>query len=1853
MNIKMVKLRLDNRMIFMQFLLVIYFVFVGCMFCGEIVNAADLTMGDYTYSTYDSMGTGWMITSYTGNDMVVDIPDNINGSPVLAIGAEAFKDCDQMVDIYVPSSVVEIADGAFSGCSDLQRVIWLTDIFGLEYVVADNIFEGCSEARIILREQSTLFSYIQKTVIPYELDINTSLIGYAYSRLDDGTISFEGFYNVDETNCKQLVIPDTIGGLEVTEIKDVYFHSYDMDMNELEISLIIPNTVTRIDENAMSWGYYDELNISKANDYFIVDNNTLYDITKEKLVALGKYTKKSYTVRDGVKYIYEGALSACGSETIILPASIDDLSNGALHNCYLLSAVLIDEDNANYKSINGVVYSKDGKEIVAYPAAMTNALYTIASGTEIIGEKAFYNGKNLTSISIPDTVTTIEEEAFYNSKITTIVIPDSVTSIGKSAFERSALKSVTLSNNISCIDDSVFENCSYLKEMVVPQGVKSIGKRAFYYCNQMKTITLPDTLEIIDEDAFAYCRILNGIVLPESLHTINKYAFYYCEGLTEIELPNSISTFGSNIFSYCTKLTNVSLPSSLKIIPSYIFSNCTKLCNIVLPKSIEEIGSNAFSGCNSLSEIVFPEGLQKIGSSAFGKCIGLTIIEFPDSLVSIGDSAFSGCTAVTDIIFPVDLSSIGSNAFSGCIGLSSITMPANLKTTGRAIFSGCTNLKTVGFMTGITEIKDYMFYGCNGISIIAIPNTVTKIGEYAFANISTLGVVLIPDSVTSIGNNNFIYCSSDIVVFVEEGSAAETYVKNKKINYSYMDETDNSDYEYTLLDDGTYCITKYNGTSTVANVPMQINGILVTEIGNKAFYENKIVEEIVLPLSVVAIGDDAFTKCVNLSKCTFTNNVSKIGARALKGCTSLTSLSLPTSLSVISEEMIQGCTNLTKVIIGSKVTIIEKLAFSECKSLINVSMPGALKTIGEEAFSKCTSLENLVVGTGVTTIGISAFNGCSKLKSVELPTSNFFSTIPDYAFKDCVTLEQVTLHNSIHEISENAFEGCVNLKEFITENCFHYKAIEGILCDSSGTRIVIWPMGLFNGTSETDNPEEKAIVIPEGITTISETIFQNNSQITSVTIPSTVTYINFNAFKGCTNLTEYIVAEGNTKYASSDGSILSVDKSSLISCPTGIKDQYVLPESVASFNRTSFMNCTQLTEIVLHDGVTQIPEYAFANCTALTKVVFPQSVKILSSYIFSGCIGLKEVEIPEWITTINSYAFQNCTNLEKVVIPESVTTINPYAFSNCTNLSEVQLSDSIKTINSYAFNGCSTLQKIAIPTNVTIINAGVFKDCTKLNEVVLHSGITKIQTSAFEGCNNLTSVTLPEGVTTIGARAYANCKNLKEMYIPISVGNIDDTAFENCNSDFVLIVEKNSYAESFAKQNGVIYQYPYVAVTSVTLNNNTLAMKTGEMQVLKATVLPEDATNLAVSWSSSDTSIATVSEDGVVTALSAGTVTITATVTNEQHAVSCKVTIEEAPEPYVAVTSLALDKTKLEMKTGEMQALQTTIMPENATNKTVQWSSSDEAIAIVSEAGVVKALKEGSVTITATSKDGGFVASCHITIEMSESETINIGDQIEIAGMNYSVTSLDGLSVTFCGIADETATKVIIPEKITINGKNYKVTTIAKNAFKGKKNLKSVTIGKEVTSIESQAFYNCKSLKEIIFKTKKLTNIGKKAFKGIAKKAKYSYPSAKKSLYKNLVKLSDKETVQAMSNGIYRISNVKKKTASFIKPASNKVKKISVVATVTINGKKYKVTSIANNAFKHNKKITKVIIGENVSTIGKDAFSYSEKYMYITIRSTKLKKVGKGTLKRGFKLKPPSNKKKKQYEKMFKAAYIG
>lgn len=1438
---------------------------------GDIDNTNTEVFGDYIYTCYDESETGWTIVSYTGADEVVDIPDNIKGKPVIAIGDNAFSQCSQMVDVYIPDSVTDIGDNAFYNCTALERVIILS--CASWYSIADNAFTGCNDEMIfVVNSTSSIITYINENSLSYCVYEEMNLNEYDFIQLEDGTIQFNGFYIYDTKERTQLVIPDTIDGKEVTVIGNLYINHYMG--NTAAVTILIPHTVTQIEETACL-GCAGEYVVSKANNNFVVKNKALYDFSMEKLIYVFPIATSTYSVNDGVTYIYAHAFDASQLNEINIPKSVDDLSNGVLSNCYGLTMVNVTESNPYYTSVDGIVFTKDMSELVLCPQK-----------------------KYITDYSIPEGVTKIGDYAFSNQAyLKTITFPDGITHIGEYAFQ----------------------HCTNITAIAFPDSVISIERGALYYCNGLAAVTLPSTLTEISKELFYHCSSLKELILPDTITSIGEYAFQY-SGITNLIIPNDVATVGVGSFMYCNNLISVTIPESMKTIPNNMFYNCPKLKTVIIPESVSSIGTGAFYFCDILS------------------------------------------------------------------------------------------------------------------------------------------VVVVPSSVITISSNNFKNCSSAIVLFVDEGSKAETYAVNNNISYEYITESDETvDYEYETLSNETINITKYIGADASVVIPSQINGKIVTEVGANAFSDNTVITDVTLPVSVVALGRQAFSNCTALKEVRCSNTVSTLGTEVFKGCKELEKIALPSALSAISASAFHGCSSLTNVTIGNNVKSIEKYAFADCRALESIELPASVRTIGE------------------------------------------------YAFLDCLKMEKVSiLYKYVYQIPTNAFDGCDSLLEIaIDEGNSNFKNVNGILCKS--TTVHICPKGLLTGDFE----------IPEGIVYVPTKVFSDGKKVTSITIPSTVKSITSDAFLGCNSLTEFIVSEDNEYYVSENGVIYDKEKTTIIAYPNGKAGEYEIPSSITSLKKGTFAKNEKINSVVVPDGITVLPDTLF--------------------------------------------------------------------------------------------EGCTSLQNVEIPSTVTAINAKVF----------------------------------------------AGCKSLGTIYIPETVNDIDITAFENCRDDFTLIVERASYAESFARQNGIAFEYPYIAVSSLTLDKKTLVMKTGDMQVLKATVLPEDATNRVINWSSSDSSIATVSEDGVITAQNAGKVTITASVANENQTVSCAVTVEEASQPYVAVTALTLDKTTFAMKTGEMQALQATVIPENATNKTVQWSSSDTSVATVTDVGVVKALEVGKVTITATTVDGEFVVSCEITIEMSESDTVNIGDEIEDAGMTYKVTSLDSLSVSCIGTTDITATKVTIPDTVSVNGTDYKVEKIVKNAFKGNKKLKSVTIGKEVTSIESQAFYNCKSLKEIIFKTKKLTNIGKKAFKGIAKKAKYSYPSAKKSLYKNLVKLSDKETVQAMSNGIYRISNVKKKTASFIKPASNKVKKISVVATVTINGTKYKVTSIANNAFKHNKKITKVIIGENVSTIGKDAFSYSEKYMYITIRSTKLKKVGKGTLKRGFKLKPPSNKKKKQYEKMFKAAYIG
>ncbi|MBR2926739.1 MAG: leucine-rich repeat domain-containing protein, partial [Clostridia bacterium] len=271
-------------------------------------------------------------------------------------------------------------------------------------------------------------------------------------------------------------------------------------------------------------------------------------------------------------------------------------------------------------------------------------------------------------------VTQIADSAFQGKAITSILIPDSVTSIGSSAFS----------------------GCSSLTSIVIPDGVTSIGDRAFSGCSSLTSITIPDSVTSIGAFAFNYCRSLTSITIPDSVTRIGVDAFYGCSQL--IEKVDGVSYVANVVIDFDNSVTSVEIREGTTIIGDSAFYGCSKLRSITIPDSVTSIGYNAFYNCTSLTSITIPDSVTSIGYSAFSGCTSLTSITIPDSVTSIGSSAFSGCKSLESITLPfVGATKNGAtNTHFGYIFGNNGYVPSSLKTVvitggtsiGGSAFSG-------------------------------------------------------------------------------------------------------------------------------------------------------------------------------------------------------------------------------------------------------------------------------------------------------------------------------------------------------------------------------------------------------------------------------------------------------------------------------------------------------------------------------------------------------------------------------------------------------------------------------------------------------------------------------------------------------------------------------------------------------------------------------------------------------------------------------------------------------------------------------------------------------------------------------------------------------------------------------------------------------------------------------------------------------------------------------------------------------------------------------------------------------------------------------------------------------------
>lgn len=619
-----------------------------------------------------------------------------------------------------------------------------------------------------------------------------------------------------------------------------------------------------------------------------------------------------------------------------------------------------------------------------------------------------------------------------------------------------------------------------------------------------------------------------------------------------------------------------------------------------------------------------------------------------------------------------------------------------------------------------------------------------------------------------------------------------------------------------------------------------------------------------------------------------------------------------------------------------------------------------VKSIGVGAFSECFNLTSIEIPNTITEICGRAFNECLRLTKFKIPSS--VMTIANYAFYDCVSLAEIVclavVPPSIQ--SSNVFEGVD-------------KSIP--LYVRKGSKISYETADYWNEFTniievETDGGE---------ITPDINTCFEYNGltyKITKKGEEVEVTYCEGKKYSGDITIPKTIAYNGVTY-------------------------------NVTGIGWYAFANCTDLNSITIGKSVETIADEAFYNCSGLTTVNLPESVISIGGHAFYGCSGLTSIVIPNSVTSIGEEAFAYCESLAKIVIGESVISIGKGAFAcynlikviwnaiNCSDLDKGDKSifgpytDVIFNIKSFEFgdlvqhipaNLCynmNSLRNIEIPNSVTSIGDYAFWGCAYLTSVVIPDNVVSIGEGAFYSCLAMQSLTIGKSVETIQDMAFYCIDNLSEINCLANIPpSIEENTFDDYSYNAKLYIPKESYKDYFNHPIWSRFNI-VVEIEKFELDPCEAVTHIGDEIQITPIIIPEIVTDLSVTWTSLNESVATVDANGLVTAIALGEATITATTVDGSNlSASCKVSVVPT-----LVTSIEVTPTEYEgVEDSEFQ-LTAIILPENATNKNVNWSSSDEVIASVSEDGLVKVLKEGNAVITASTTDGSnLTATCKITV---------------------------------------------------------------------------------------------------------------------------------------------------------------------------------------------------------------------------------------------------------------------------------
>ena len=744
---------------------------------------------------------------------------------------------------------------------------------------------------------------------------------------------------------------------------------------------------------------------------------------------------KSVFISGATKEITEGAFEDCGALTEIEAENAEIyIANGAF------SGIGTKWPEVNGKCYSSAVPQGDGHYALFSDGTAEVLNWTITGGKVTIPEEIdghpvisiagnAFRDKKFSSVSLPDTVVRIGEEAFYGcsdlssvrlpaaleyigdfaftacEKLGKIELPDSLTYMGKWAFSSAGLTSVSLPGSLESVPESAFMNCDRLRSVSLPEGIKTIGENAFSNCKALSSVKLPEGIKTIGDYAFYQCRALGSVSLPESLETIGAGCFQD-DSLKKITIPAGVRSIGDNCFSKYGENegwgslyyagpevvfegdpeVSDKLFGLLDSSPDYSYTEFWDRVELFIGHRIVKLKITTSPGTvvdrTFLSPLVvdkkYPaEKDMTAGETAAKETLekedipqGIQILTVPEGVKKIAPEAFEGINTLYRVILPDSLLEIGESAFKNCGGLQYVSIGSGLETIGREAFGGCRNLKEISLPDGIREIPEYCFLKDINLKTVRLPAGLTAIRDNAFNGCCYLEEADFSacTALETIGETAFRRSALKKIILPDSVKSLG------KGAFAYPVGMNVLVLSKGLEEIPDECFYHCNHLKSL-EIPGNIR-----RIGKEAFYQARDMNSLKLPEGLESIGEGAFR--------TFIDNVLVYNSHGRR-YSSLKKLEIPSSLRTLGSGAFAGCDAMTAVTFREPCSLeeIPDMCFALCTYLKEIRIPGSILRIGENAFRYCSALTKAILEEGTAETGSEVFRDCEKLKQLDLPAS--------------------------------------------------------------------------------------------------------------------------------------------------------------------------------------------------------------------------------------------------------------------------------------------------------------------------------------------------------------------------------------------------------------------------------------------------------------------------------------------------------------------------------------------------------------------------------------------------------------------------------------------------------------------------------------------------------------------------------------------------------------------------------------------------------------------------------------------------------------------------------------------------